>query len=299
MKKNLSFALYDVFSNKPFSGNQAAVIRSEGPFSPDKLLILAKEFNLPETCAYWMINGIPHMIFATSESAINACGHGLLAVLADVVIKDTLTTSEGLNYVIETCGLGLWKIIRIEQRSMYISVKWPRLPTSSKLLPVKETAQLLGINIESIRSDLQLAAFDSGITNGLIPLVDENVLTTLQPDFGKNMKRYFAKHKIEDLELYCITEEQIAESSQLDIRSRNIFWYGVQEENATGSSSLSLAAFLFEHFGGSALRIDVTQGLARQGNIIAKIIRDAMSTNAWLEGNVRLIASGSDLIIPP
>lgn len=295
----MRFALYDVFCDRPFSGNPAAVVRSEGPFASDRLLTLAKEFNLPETCAYWMANGVPHMIFATSDNAINACGHGLLAVLADVVRADVLTTSERLSYVVETCGSGLWKFTRGGQRSAYISAKWPKLPTSYKLLPATETAQLLGINVESIREDLPLAAFDSGIVNGLVPLVDEEELTALQPDFETNMKSYFAKHGLDDLELYCVTEEQIAESSRLNIRSRNVFWYGVQEETATGSASLSLAAALFEHFGGSDLRIVVTQGLSRQGSIIARIVREVESTTAaWLEGRVNLIASGSDLIAP-
>lgn len=295
----MRFALYDVFCDRPFSGNPAAVIRSEGPFTSKRLLTLAKEFNLPETCAYWISDGMPHIIFATSDGVINACGHGLLAVLADVVRIGGLTTSEELRYVVETSGCGCWKFTGAGQRGVYICVKWPSLPTLSRLLPAAETAELLGIDVKRIREDLPLAAFDSGIINGLAPLVNEQELTALEPDFGPSMEEYFGEQGLDDLELYCVTEEQTSESCRLTVRSRNVFPYGVREEAATGSASLSLAAALSEHFRRSVLRITLTQGLLRQGNIIAKIVREAESTTAaWLEGRVNLIASGSDLIVP-
>ncbi|MCJ7767138.1 PhzF family phenazine biosynthesis protein, partial [Candidatus Bathyarchaeota archaeon] len=174
----------------------------------------------------------------------------------------------------------------------------PQLPTFSEFLPADETAQLLGVDGDRIRRDLPLAAFNSGITNGLVPLVDEDELVRLQPNFC-SMKSYFAEHGLDDLELYCVREEQTTESGHLNIRSRNVFWYGVQEEAATGTASLSLAAALFERFGGSDLQISVTQGLLRQGTIIARIVTGAESTAiAWLEGCVNLIASGTDLVVP-
>jgi trans-2,3-dihydro-3-hydroxyanthranilate isomerase len=304
MKKNLCFALYDVFCDRPFSGNPAAVVRSEGPLTPERLLTLAKEFNLPETCAYWIADGIPHMIFATSDKIIDACGHGLLAVLADVARMGVLTTSEGLRYVVETCGPGLWKFKDNGPRSVSISAKWPKLPTLFKELPPDETARLLGINVKRIHKNLPLKAFNSGIVNGLVPLVDEQTLTNLRPDLGKNVenyeryKSYFEKYKLDDLELYCITKEQVTDSNQVTIRTRNVFPYGVWEEAATGSASLSLAAALFEHFQCSDLHVNVTQGLSRRGKITARIVTEAETTAAWLEGRVELIASGSDLVVP-
>jgi PhzF family phenazine biosynthesis protein len=206
----VNFAVYDVFCDEPYSGNQAAVVRTEGPLTSDRLLILAKEFNLPETCAYWMSNGAPHMIFATSDNPIDACGHGLLAVLADVVRTNVLTTLQNLTYHVETCGSGLWRFTGCGQRSAYVSAKWPKLPTLSKVLPVAETAQLLDISVKSIREDLPLAAFNSGIINGVVPLVDEQELTALELDFGRHMEDYFAKYALDDRELYCVTEGQIS-----------------------------------------------------------------------------------------
>lgn len=300
----MDFALYDVFCNKPFTGNQAVVIRSDGLLTPQQLLTLSNEFNLPETCVYWMFNGIPHMIFATSDNVINACGHGLLAVLADVARVFDLAQSENLSYCIKTCGFGVWKFRGCRQNSVYISVKWPRLPTFDKLLPLTETAKLLGINNNCICKNLPLEAFNSGIVNGLVPLINEKKLTELQADLGsnpKNLKRYkdyFAKYELDDLEIYCIKEKRINDLTQITIRSRNIFPYGVWEEAATGSASLSLATALFKHFGSTSLNINVTQGLSRQGNITAKIITEAETSTVWLEGRVNLIASGTDLIFP-
>jgi len=295
----MDFALYDVFSDGPFSGNQAAVIRSEGPLTSDKLLILAKEFNLPETCVYWMANDVPHMTFATSENPINTCGHGLLAVLADVVRTVGSAKSGNMCYCVETCGSGSWRFTVKGERSMYVSVRWPKLPTLFKKLPAVETAQLLGIKVDEIRKGLPLEAFDSGIINGLVPLSDQQQLATLKPDFGQNMKNYFAKHWLDDLELYWLAEEQVTGSSRLNVRARNIFPYGVREEGATGSASVSLAAALFGHSERPDLHISVTQGLSRQGNIVARIVgRPETRAAAWLEGRVDFIASGTDLVAP-
>jgi len=296
----MDFALYDVFCNSPFSGNQAAVVHTDAALSSDSLLILAKEFNLPETCAYWIKDGMPHMIFATSDKLINACGHGLLAVLADVVRMGHLTKSDNLDYSFKNYGFGRWKFTSRDPRSIKISARWPKVPTSFKPLPVNDTARLLCIRSESISQDLPLMAVDSGIINGLVPIVDEKELLALEPDFGPEMKKYFSDHGLDDLELYCVTEKQNAKSGRLHIRSRNVFPYGVREESATGSASISLAAALCEFQKLSEVEAIITQGLSRQGHIIARIVRTTESAKeAWLEGRVNLIASGNDLIIPP
>jgi trans-2,3-dihydro-3-hydroxyanthranilate isomerase len=296
----MDFALYDVFCDVPYSGNQAAVVRTDAALTSDSLLILAREFNLPETCVYWIEDGIPHMIFATSDKLINACGHGLLAVLADVVRIGHLTGSDNLDYSIKTCGFGCWKFTSRGPRSTYISARWPKLPTLSEPLPVDDTARLLGIRSENISQDLPLVAVDSGIINGLVPFVDEKELLALEPDFGPGMKKYFSDHGLDDLELYCVTERQNAKSGSLQIRSRNVFPYGVREEPATGSASISLVAALCEFQKLSEVEAIITQGLSRQGHIIARIVRTTESAKeAWLEGRVNLIASGNDLIVPP
>jgi len=295
----MDFALYDVFCDRSYSGNQAAVVRTDAELTSDNLLILAKEFNLPETCAYWIENGTPHMFFATSDKLIGACGHGLLAVLADVVRMGHLTGLENLDYSVKTCGFGSWEFISLGPRSTKVSVRWPKLPTLSKSLPVDGTAQLLGIRPESINQDLPLVAVDSGIVNGLVPIIDEKGLIALEPKFGSEMKKYFEKHGLDDLELYCITENQNAKSDSLCIRSRNVFPYGVREESATGSASISLAAALCEFKELPGIEVIITQGISRQGHIIARIIQTTETAKeAWLEGRVNLIASGNDLNLP-
>jgi trans-2,3-dihydro-3-hydroxyanthranilate isomerase len=298
-RRTMQFALYDIFCQRPFCGNPAAVIRAEGPVACETLITFAREFNLPETCVYWIDQGTPHMVFATSAGPIRACGHGLLAVLADVVRTGEPGAVHDSDYTVEGLGSGRWTHVARDLRLTEISVSWPRVPTFVKVLPIEPLVSVLGIGMSSLSRRLPAQAFDSGIINGLIPVESRDILLRLQPDYGQAMADYFKEHGLDDLELYALCETDGSPRGWTSIRTRNVFPYGVREEAATGSASVSLATALIRHRPPGATQFRMDQGVSRRGKIVVKAaLENGTLTAVWLEGRVQLIASGDDLLCP-
>jgi PhzF family phenazine biosynthesis protein len=292
----MHFALYDVFCEKAFSGNPAAVVRSMRPMSRGMLLKLAQEFNQPETCLYRMVRGVPCIRFATSGGSISACGHGLLATLADVVLVSRSRAADGMRYVVEGQGVSGWRFVKEGPRAISIAARWPRTPILHRRLPPAETATILGIRRSDIVDDLPLAAYDCGIVNGLVPVADERTLKGIQPDFGPDMLRFFERHKLADLEPYVLMKGRNGREVNASVRARNVFPYGVREEAATGSAAVSLAYALSQEAGAGEYRCLVTQGLSRQGRILVRVVKPSCGREeTWLEGRVVMIGSGDNL----
>lgn len=170
------------------------------------------------------------------------------------------------------------------------------MPCLRKVLPRCETARLLGCTPEDIRTDLPFCAYDSGIVNGLVPLMSQRVLTAIRPDFGTPMKDYFKEHGLDDLHLYALTRTS---EECVTARTRNVFPYGVREEAATGTASVSLARALGYYTGHREGKFVFIQGTRRKGTIKVVCGRgDDRKQCLWLEGRVKRLMSGQDLILP-
>jgi PhzF family phenazine biosynthesis protein len=296
-RQEVHFAIYDVFSKGKFTGNPAAVILVNGPVAEERLLILAKEFNLPETCVYWIENGIPAMRFSTSDRIVSACGHGTLAVLGDVTTNSKTMSARDLFYMIDGAGRSAWTYLKKSEETVIISARWPITPALLSSLPIAETALLLGIAPGDIRTDLPLLSLNSGIVNGVVPLRNKGLLDQLEPDAGAEMQEFFATHKLDDLLVYAVDENDRSSGNCLRIRTRNFFPYGVKEEAASGAASISLAYALLPFFK-TKERIHIIQGKTRLGYIGVMVKNDSSSQDGvelWLEGEVSLVVSGENL----
>ena len=86
----MQVAIYDVFAERPYSGNQAAVARAgRRQLSDLQLVALAGELSLAETALLSMRKGELNLRFATAEGVVRRCGHGTLASVADHIFQIT------------------------------------------------------------------------------------------------------------------------------------------------------------------------------------------------------------------
>jgi PhzF family phenazine biosynthesis protein len=293
------FAIYDVFAEKPFSGCPAAVVRAHQAQPLSVLSVLAQEFNLPETCLYWWKDGSVMMQFATAAGPIAACGHGLLSVLADAALTTACGSEGELLYRIGDSAPSIAKYRQESPRTFSIRARWNNFPEIGPSLPVRETAMLLGLPEECLCRDLPMKAVNSGILNGLVPIVDVKTLLEIQPTFGQDWTEYFNKHRLADLHLYVIQNHGCTEPTTLYLRTRNVFPYGVREEAATGTASVSLAAALKQTVYPDGLQFSFIQGVQRLGNLQVFVsVAPSGRLDLWLEGTVVLIARGNDLALP-
>lgn len=290
----MDFAIYSVFANSQKSGNRAVVVRAKFRPNNKSLMALAHALGVTEACAYWQTGRVTEIIFATEEGPIAACGHGLLAVLADCARRNHLVGTELIAYQIVGQTQSIAEVNTRDRQMTQVSAKWFNQPTFVYNLDRCEIAELLSIDKKCIRDDLPLAVFDSGICNGLVPLTSEQVLLNQVRPIGSAWKTYFPKHKIVDLHLYAISGSGDTKKGTICLRTRNLFPFGAQEESATGTASLSLAAALIgKRSFKSTNHFKFRQGIDCEGDLTVDITNRNGIAEFNLTGNTFHLISGS------
>ncbi|OEU89526.1 PhzF family phenazine biosynthesis protein [Streptomyces oceani] len=164
----------DVFTDRPFSGNPAAVVLlpAGAPFpEDDRLQRLAGELNLSETAyARPLAQADPvdwELRWFTPRTEVNLCGHATLAT-AHVLRNGDSVTGE-LRF--HTRG----GVLRATVSGDGITLDFPTAPLTAREVPEGVSAAL-GAQAQ--------AAYDTGPDVGdlLVELADETAVRTLSPD---------------------------------------------------------------------------------------------------------------------
>ena len=75
----LTIIQVDAFTNRPFSGNPAAVCVTDSPLEDDLMQAIAAEMNLPETDFLYPVEGRYSLRWFTPAVEVDLCGHDTLA----------------------------------------------------------------------------------------------------------------------------------------------------------------------------------------------------------------------------
>ncbi|MER7762139.1 PhzF family phenazine biosynthesis protein [Streptomyces sp. NPDC097619] len=240
--------IVDAFTDRPFSGNPAAVLLLEEPRFPADAWLqqVAAEVNLSETAfahplppggeADWALR------WFTPAAEVDMCGHATLAtahVLAGAGLAD------GPIRFAARCG-----ILRAESRpDGRLTLDFP----TSSLTPVPvpgEIAAALGAEIRSVHDTAD------HIGDLLVELVDEAAVRALRPDLAA-LRAYGRRGVV-------VTAAAEDPARGYDFVSRGFFpAVGVDEDPVTGSAHTALAPFWAARLG----RTELTglQGSARTG----------------------------------
>lgn len=256
MKRKI--ATYDVFAKSSFDGNQAAVVhQGQGLLSNQQLLALAREFSLAETVAFSRRGKELVFRFANTDHVISACGHGILAGVAHHVFWKVPQASRRKDKWNGTYRIGSavaeWHASPIRSShslhnrfpGIEVSVSWPRRPQYVKSIPAHSVYRALGLVPSDRRPDLPLCVYDCGNLNALVPVRTSHDLKRATPNWPL-LKTLFSKYGLTDLHMYSLVRRHWS-SRRVHLRSRNLFPYGIFEEVATGTASISLAAALIDH----------------------------------------------------
>jgi predicted PhzF superfamily epimerase YddE/YHI9 len=302
---DLALVAYDVFAKRPFSGNQAAVIRVPTDGLTDaQFLTLANELGMPETVLSSFEDGRLIFRFATSAHLINRCGHATLAGVADHV----LVTARRRRPNPPRCGIyrvgrsqGRWTASLIPNRTrglgglpaIKVAVTWPDRPGFAGTLPPGRTCRALGLVSDDLDRSIPLCAYDSGNRNALVPVKSLSCLLRIDPEW-RGLKALCDDYGLADVHAYCLLTRV---GSPMRARCRNVFPYGVFEESATGTASVALTACLVDHLEGlsessTEITLDLEQGVGRVGQIRVRWRAPDENPTIWLDGMVFPIMRG-------
>lgn len=226
---SLEIAVVDAFTNRPFSGNPAAICLLEKEISATSMQQIAREMNLSETAFVLPTredSGYPLRWFTPTQE-VDLCGHATLAAAFWMLKKEWVSANETLRFQTKSGLLTLWF------SAGKVCMDFPILQTHTAIHPVFEQ-DILGFPIlKSVRFG----------RNWIFQLADEASVRCFQPDF--------AKLAAQGDDGIAIT----AEGQDFDIVSRffapNL---GIPEDPVTGFAHCALMDFWYRETGKTHLK---------------------------------------------
>jgi predicted PhzF superfamily epimerase YddE/YHI9 len=208
----------DAFTDRPFTGNPAAVCILAEPPPEWWLQDVAREMNLSETAFLLQHEEGFDLRWFTPTTEVDLCGHATLAS-AHVLWEDgTLAPDAIARFHTRSGLLTAWR------EGEWIAMDFPASPVE-EVIPPDALLQALGVQVRWVGR----TRFDF-----LVELADEKAVRTLRPDLGA----------LALLEVRGVIVTSPAVSQRFDFVSR--FFAprsGVPEDPATGSAHCALGPF--------------------------------------------------------
>jgi trans-2,3-dihydro-3-hydroxyanthranilate isomerase len=287
-----SLHLVDVFTDKPCTGNQLAVVTGAKGLNTPQMQAFAREMNFAETS--FVMNdvpvggGWPVRIF-TPRQEVPFAGHPTLGtahvirhqLLGGRVDRVTLSLEAGLTPVF---------VERATKHELY----WmrQRFPTFGKRLPRKLVAPVLGLSPADLDSH-PIEEVSTGLPHLVVPVRTRRALERIRVDRDALLKL------VDGLEAKAVIAFAPGARTAAHQLTARVFvdYYGVPEDAATGSGNGCLASWLVQHryLDDDAIDVRVEQGasIGRPSTLHLRAMRTSRGIEVRVGGGVVDIASGT------
>lgn len=208
----------DAFTDRPFSGNPAAVCLLPGPHEESWMQAVAAEMNLSET-AFLVEEGDGYRLrWFTPKIQVDLCGHATLASAHVLWTEGRVPLDMAISF---RTNSGLLKAVR---RGDLIELDFP-LDPPSEITPPPDLLPALGISAEYV---------GKGKFDYLVEVESEQIVRLMKPDFARLVQ----------IEMRGVIVTARSSSPEYDFVSR--FFaprVGVDEDPVTGSAHCCLGAY--------------------------------------------------------
>jgi trans-2,3-dihydro-3-hydroxyanthranilate isomerase len=296
----LTFDIVDVFTDRPFAGNQLAVVHGADGLSTEQCQALAREFGFSESTFPGAVSDgreYATRIF-TPEQEIPFAGHPTLGTAWALRSRGLLTADE----VTQVCGAG-----RIGVRFAAEQVELTAVPRDlAGPVPsdvVRSLLRALGLLVSDVAGESWVAG--CGLSFVHIPVTEEALVraSASSRPFPPVAERLAGLGRVDDLldavNLYAVA----GTAPHLDVHSRVFVpGAGVPEDPATGSAAAGLglalvAAGLLPEGGRYTIRQGVEMG--RPSTLSGRVEATGGSASlCHVGGQVQPVASG-EIAVPP
>jgi trans-2,3-dihydro-3-hydroxyanthranilate isomerase len=287
-----SLHLVDVFTDRPCTGNQLAVITGAKGLTTRQMQAFAREMNFSEstfvTAECPENGGWPVRIFTPREE-VPFAGHPTLgtahvirhALLGGRVERVTLVLEAGLTQVF---------VERSGERELY----WmrQRYPTFGRRLPRKQVAPALGLSPADLDAH-PIEEVSTGLPHLVVPIRSRRLLERIRVDRDAMLNLVAG---LDAKQVIAFAPGAQGAGRQLTAR---VFadYQGVPEDPATGSGNGCLAAWLVEHryLDDDAIDIRVEQGMSigRPSLLHLRAMRTSRGIEVRVGGGVVDVARGT------
>ncbi|HEY6764180.1 MAG TPA: PhzF family phenazine biosynthesis protein [Candidatus Sulfotelmatobacter sp.] len=257
----------DAFTDRPFTGNPAAVCPLPSWPHDDLLRSIAAENNLSETAFFVAEKDHFRLRWFTPQCEVNLCGH---ATLASAFILFTILHPKRVSVRFET----LSGTLLVAREGEFMVMDFPVLPAWTCENPPR--ALLLGLRLETLPKTALVKQLKD---NYFVIFEREDEVQTLRPDFRELEKLHPAGVAIS------------APGKTADFVSRYFApSYGIPEDPVTGSTHCSLAPYWAQRLGKKKLY--ARQVSKRGGEMWCEVAGDRVI----IRGKAVLTLEGSLLI---
>lgn len=253
------------FTRDPSNGNPAGVVFAPQPLFEARMIEIAQTLGFSETAfVYPSRVGDLKIVFATPTQLVPFCGHATIAAFHvwfsinrhllsnHAIITSRVETLTGQILTIQCHFDG--RIEMTQQPTQWFSVSCSR----------EKSAQLLGLPVDFIRSDIPIEMVSTGTPKLLIPLVGKIALDQIQPNLEQIRSWCEANEGYGVYAFYQGTGETFDfEARQFNPRM------GINEDPITGVAGAALGAYAQKHRLSTKPQLVVRQGyhLGRGGEM--------------------------------
>lgn len=246
---DVTFEQVDVFTDRPFAGNQLCVVPDATGLSAVQMQAIAQEMNLSETtfvlpptdpqAAYWM------RIF-TPAKEIPFAGHPSVGTAYVMASLGRVPLCEPVTRIFQQVGVGTLPLeIEVTAgkpgRVIMTQGKPSFGPVMRDLTPV---AEALGIPLEAVvRTNLPLQVVSTGLTHLMVPVSGLDIVEKLRPNMPR-VDALLSSCGALGCFVFCLqaTAPDILAHARMFAPGA-----GVPEDPATGSAAGPLGAYLMVH----------------------------------------------------
>jgi trans-2,3-dihydro-3-hydroxyanthranilate isomerase len=240
------YAIWDVFTTRPLSGNPLAVVLDSGGLTPEQMQAIAREFNLSETVFVLPARLPAHTAYIrifTPFTELQFAGHptvGAAIQLADDRISGAAADCDALVVLEEGIGSVRVGVVGRRGQAPYAEFDVPKLPELSGA-PAHDDriAAALGLSPQDIGfANHRPSQYDAGTSFVFVPVRGLDASARAQTVTAHWDEAFGAAGKVF---LYC--RETIQHSATFHAR---MFapGVGVPEDPATGSAAAAFSAVL-------------------------------------------------------
>jgi trans-2,3-dihydro-3-hydroxyanthranilate isomerase len=287
--RKFPFVQVDVFTSRPFEGNQLAVITDASGLETEQMQEIAREMNLSETTFVLprafdegRDGGHQVRIFTVNEE-LPFAGHPTLGTAW------VLRLTSGASEVWLDLKVGKIPVHFTTNRGEVFGEMRQRDPEFGAVYPPEEVARVLGVPANELDTNLQIQTVSTGVPFTMVPFRSLRTLQTLHANWSA-MSDYLSDKDSKFFYLVC--RETVDPNARL--HARMIFYNG--EDPATGSAAGCCAAWMAAHgVANSGERVLIEQGMEikRPSRIFVSAEKhDQHVTNVRVGGNVVEVARG-------
>ena len=253
------FYIVDVFAERPYAGNQLAVVLNADGLSEEMMQSIAAETNYSETAFVSSApgeDGAFRVRLFTPAREIAFAGHPLLG--SGWVVRHHLAPDRSGHVCLRIATGDI--AVSFESSAGEREVGWFRAPPVSlgRTCPPEPIAAALGVSPDDIATEAPVQQVSAGTSATIVPIRSQRALRQSRLDLDA-----FAPLAAQGfpplLYLYCHETHDALN----DLCARFFFEaHGVREDPATGNGAAFLGAYLLEHrvFRGNAIDVRIEQG---------------------------------------